>query len=140
MTLSTTKAGEGCVFSPAVVQCPYLFGKEDGPMGADRSRIWMPLDNAALIFPAIRRRNWNNVFRESVTLTEDVDPALLQQAVDELMPRFPSFYLRLRQGVFWYYLEQVAEAPKIREEYSYPTQKGFFCLLSGMETKFTLKP
>ena len=49
-------------------------------MGAERSRIWMPLDNAALIFPAIRRRNWNNVFRQSVTLKEDVDPALLQQA------------------------------------------------------------
>ena len=31
------------------------------------SRIWMPLDNAALIFPAIRRRNWNNVLdRKSV--------------------------------------------------------------------------
>ena len=33
-------------------------------------RIWMPLDNAALIFPAIRRKNWNNVFRQSVTLRE----------------------------------------------------------------------
>ena len=52
-------------------------------------RMWMPLDNAALIFPAIRRKNWNNVFRESVTLTEDVDPQLLQRAVDQLMPGSP---------------------------------------------------
>ena len=89
-------------------------------MGADRSRIWMPLDNAALIFPAIRRKNWSNVFRESVTLTEDVDPALLQRAVDELMPRFPSFYLRLRRGVFWYYLEEVASPPRVQEDYAYP--------------------
>lgn len=84
------------------------------------SRFWMPLDNAALIFPAIRRKNWNNVFRESVTLTEDVDPVLLQQAVDELMPRFPSFYLRLRQGVFWYYLEEVSAPPRVQEDYAYP--------------------
>ena len=83
-------------------------------------RIWMPLDNAALIFPAIRRRNWNNVFRQSVTLKEDVDPALLQQAVDQLMPRFPSFYLRLRRGVFWYYLEEVSEPPRVQEDYAYP--------------------
>ena len=89
-------------------------------MVKDRSRAWMPLDNAALIFPAIRRRNWNNVFRESVTLTEDVDPVLLQRAVDELMPRFPSFYLRLRRGVFWYYLEEVASPPQVQEDYAYP--------------------
>ena len=85
-----------------------------------RSRVWMPLDNAALIFPAIRRKNWSNVFRQSITLTEEVDPALLQQAVDELMPRFPSFYLRLRRGVFWYYLEEVSSPPRVQEDYAYP--------------------
>ncbi len=84
------------------------------------SRIWMPLDNAALIFPAIRRKNWNNVFRESISLTEEVDPRILQQAVNELQPRFPSFYLRLRRGVFWYYLEEVAEPPQVQEDYAYP--------------------
>ena len=89
-------------------------------MDDGRSRIWMPLDNAALIFPAIRRRNWNNVFRESVTLREAIDPALLQRAVDDLMPRFPSFYLRLRRGVFWYYLEEVPAPPVIQEDYAYP--------------------
>lgn len=89
-------------------------------MGKGQSRVWMPLDNAALIFPAIRRRNWNNVFRQSVTLREDVDPAILQQAMDELMPRFPSFYLRLRRGVFWYYLEEVDAPPRVQEDYAYP--------------------
>ncbi len=89
-------------------------------MGSGHSRMWMPLDNAALIFPAIRRRNWSNLFRESVTLTEAVDPVLLQRAVDELMARFPSFYLRLRRGVFWYYLEEVAEPPRVQEDFAYP--------------------
>jgi len=89
-------------------------------MDGQGGRVWMPLDNAALIFPAIRRKNWNNVFRQSVTLREDVDPVLLQRAVDELMPRFPSFYLRLQQGVFWYYLEEVASPPRVREDYAYP--------------------
>ena len=89
-------------------------------MAGERSKVWMPLDNAALIFPAIRRRNWNNVFRQSITLKEDIDPAILQQAVDQLMPRFPSFYLRLRQGVFWYYLEEVDAPPRVQEDYAYP--------------------
>ena len=81
---------------------------------------WMRLDNAALIFPAVRRQEWNNVFRESVTLTEPVDPALLQRAVEDLQPRFPSLFVRLRTGAFWYYLEEVAAPPKVRQDYAYP--------------------
>ena len=30
---------------------------------------WLRLDNAALIFPAVRRRDWTNAFRISATLT-----------------------------------------------------------------------
>ena len=84
------------------------------------TKQWMRLDNAALIFPAIRRRRWANAFRVSATLTEAVDPALLQQAVADLMPRFPSMYVRLRTGVFWYYLEELTEPPRVREDYAYP--------------------
>ncbi|MBR3077806.1 MAG: alcohol acetyltransferase [Oscillospiraceae bacterium] len=84
------------------------------------SKQWMRLDNAALIFPAIRRRRWVNAFRVSATLTEPVDPAVLQQAVTELMPRFPSMYVRLRTGLFWYYLEELPAPPTVREDYAYP--------------------
>ena len=47
---------------------------------------WYRLDTAALIFPAITRRDWSNAFRVSACLKEDVDTAVLQQAVDELRP------------------------------------------------------
>ena len=80
----------------------------------------MRLDNAALIFPAVRRRRWANAFRVSATLAEPVDPAVLQQAVEDLMPRFPSMYVRLRTGVFWYYLEELETPPTVREDYAYP--------------------
>lgn len=84
------------------------------------SKNWMRLDNAALIFPAVRCRHWANAFRVSATLTESVDPAVLQQAVDDLMPRFPSMYVRLRTGVFWYYLEEIPSPPRVREDFAYP--------------------
>ena len=84
------------------------------------SKNWMRLDNAALIFPAVRRRRWANAFRVSATLAEPVDPAVLQQAVEDLMPRFPSMYVRLRTGVFWYYLEELETPPTVREDYAYP--------------------
>ena len=81
---------------------------------------WMPLDNAAKIYPAARRQNWSNVFRLSVTLTEDVDVTVLQSALDVTVRRFPSIATRLRRGVFWYYLQQLSAAPEIRVENSYP--------------------
>ena len=81
---------------------------------------WVPLDNAAKIYPAARRKNWSNVFRQSVTLVDDVDVAVLKSALEITVKRFPSIAARLRKGVFWYYLQQVESAPEIREEYSYP--------------------
>ena len=81
---------------------------------------WFRLDNAALIFPAVRRRDWTNAFRVSATLNAQVQPEILQQAVDMLMPRFPSFYVCLRRGMFWYYLQKLSVPPKIRQEGACP--------------------
>ncbi len=81
---------------------------------------WVRLDNAAKIYPAARRKNWSNVFRQSATLYEDVDRVVLKSALDVVVKRFPSIAARLRKGAFWFYLEQVESAPEIKEEYSYP--------------------
>lgn len=89
-------------------------------MGKKNDLRWMRLDNAAKIYPAARRKNWSNLFRQSVTLREDVDVGVLQTALDVTVKRFPSIAARLRKGLFWYYLQQVESAPEIREEYSYP--------------------
>lgn len=90
-------------------------------MKREKKKIrWIRLDNAAKIYPAARRKNWSNIYRESVTLYEDVDCAVLQSALDVTVKRFPSIAARLQKGMFWYYLQQVETAPEIREEYSYP--------------------
>ena len=81
---------------------------------------WLRLDNAALIFPAVRRRDWTNAFRISATLTEPVEPELLQRAVEELMPRFPSMYVGLHRGLFWYYLQKLKRAPRVMPEGACP--------------------
>jgi len=81
---------------------------------------WLRLDNAAKIYPAARRKNWSNVFRQSATLYEDVDVDILKSVLDIVVKRFPSIAARLRKGMFWFYLQQVESAPEIKEEYSYP--------------------
>ena len=60
---------------------------------------WMRLDNAAKIFPAVKRRDWSNVFRLSATLTQPIDPLLLQEAVRLVAPRFPSMLVSLHRGL-----------------------------------------
>ena len=86
----------------------------------EKSLHWVRLDNAAKIYPAARRKNWSNVFRQSVTLHDDIDIPVLQSALHIMVKRFPSIAARLRKGAFWYYLQQVEAAPEIKEEYSYP--------------------
>ena len=81
---------------------------------------WARLDNAAKIYPAARRKNWSNIYRESATLYEEVDVSILKTALDVTVKRFPFIAAGLRKGLFWYYLQQVDSAPEIREEYSYP--------------------
>lgn len=81
---------------------------------------WVRLDNAAKIYPAAMRKNWSNLFRQSVTLRDPVDKTVLQQALDATVSRFPTIAARLRKGAFWYYLHQVKEPPKLSPEYSYP--------------------
>lgn len=81
---------------------------------------WVRLDNAAKIYPAARRRNWTNLFRQSATLVEDVDKAVLKSALRVVVKRFPTIASRLRKGAFWYYLQEIETPPEIIDEYSYP--------------------
>ena len=79
----------------------------------ERKLRWMRLDNAAKIYPAAKRRNWSNTFRLSATFREPVDPTVLQSALNVTVKRFPSIAVRIRRGMFWYYLEELACAPEI---------------------------
>ena len=82
---------------------------------------WDKLDNTANLFPVIATEQMTNVYRISVTLTEEIDRVLLQEALDRILPKFLIFRMRLRMGVFWYYFEENTKpAPIVREEYSSP--------------------
>ncbi len=89
----------------------------------ERALRWMRLDNAAKIYPAARRRRWSNVFRLSATLREDIDRTVMQSALDVNARRFPSISVRLKRGLFWYYLEEMPSAPQISEEKSHPISR-----------------
>ena len=82
-----------------------------------KSPAWAKLDNTATLFPVIATESLSNVYRISVTLTEEVDRKLLQEALDRILPQFLSFRMRLRTGFFWYYFEENSKsAPIVMEE------------------------
>jgi len=61
-------------------------------------RTWYELDNAATIYPYSSNRQWICGYRIGFVLKEDVDPEILKQAVRDIMPRFPSYFVQLRFG------------------------------------------
>lgn len=82
---------------------------------------WDKLDNTANLFPVIAGEDMTNTYRISVVLEEEIQPELLQEAVDMITPRIPGFDLRLRSGVFWYYFEENGKRPpRVTEEKDYP--------------------
>jgi NRPS condensation-like uncharacterized protein len=82
---------------------------------------WDKLDNTANLFPVIATEEMSNVYRISVTLTEEIDRVLLQEALNRILPKFLIFRMRLRMGVFWYYFEEnTRPTPIVREEYFSP--------------------
>nr|NLD40926.1 alcohol acetyltransferase [Actinomycetales bacterium] len=75
---------------------------------------WVRLDNAANIFVAARSEVDTKVFRLSAELDEDIDSAVLQQALDRVYAQYPLFRAVLRRGIFWYYLQQSELQPEVR--------------------------
>lgn len=95
--------------------------KDDKKSLRKEQLAWDKLDNTANLFPVIATEDMTNVYRISVTLTEEIDRVLLQEALNRILPQFSVFRMRLRMGVFWYYFEEnTRPAPIVREEYSHP--------------------
>lgn len=70
------------------------------------NRKWYQLDNAAKIVPPTVKGSDTRVFRLTCELYEDVDPDILQEALDQAILEFPLFRCVLKKGFFWYYLEE----------------------------------
>ncbi|MCL2546428.1 MAG: hypothetical protein FWE06_04445 [Oscillospiraceae bacterium] len=75
---------------------------------------WLRLDNAAKIYPATHTEEWSAVFRVSVTLTHEIDPLILDQSIAASLRRFPSLYVQMRRGLFWYFLDKPPQSLQVR--------------------------
>lgn len=61
----------------------------------------IPLDMAAILYSYTKTKTWNQTYRISVVLKDEVDEEALKTAVRKLRYRFPTFYVRLENGFLW---------------------------------------
>ena len=81
-----------------------------------KKKTWYRLDNAAKLYPAISNLRRPNLFSFSARLTENIDRKILEQAVNILLENNPAFKVKLRKGIFWYYLEKNYNPFVVKEE------------------------
>jgi len=81
---------------------------------------WHKLDNTANVFPIISNKNYSSVFRVAVRLKEEVDGETLREALENTLPWFNSFSVKLRRGIFWHYFETNKKQPLVEREQAYP--------------------
>lgn len=77
---------------------------------------WHKLDNTANIFPVIASARVTSVFRLTAILRAPIEPEILQQALESVLPYFGAFNVRMRHGLFWNYLETNQATPHIELE------------------------
>ncbi len=90
-------------------------------------RDWYQLDLSAIVYPTLQRRDFSSVYRLSVVLKEEVQPQVLQKALDLTLPRFPTYKAAIRKGLFWRYLEpNNRPGPFVQEDVKNPCQPMYF--------------
>lgn len=71
----------------------------------NKREVWYKLDLSAIVYPTLQRKDFSSVYRLSALMKEEIDPVLLQKALDRTLPRFPTYKVAIRKGLFWRYLE-----------------------------------
>lgn len=81
---------------------------------------WYKLDNAALMYPLVARKESISVFRIAAVLKNPVDPIVLQHAVNDVYLRFPSICGCVKNGWFWPYIDKPSVPIVVKEQTKVP--------------------
>lgn len=97
------------------------FNQKINQSGRIRKDEWYKLDLSAIVYPTLQRRDFSSVYRLSAVLTDAIDPAVLQKALDRTLPRFPTYKTAIRKGLFWRYMEpNNRPGPYVQEDIKNP--------------------
>ena len=85
---------------------------------------WIKPDNTANFCTMVTTKKFAHIFRLSVELEEEIDPVILDSALQVTLKRIPAFALKLRYGLFWNYMELAKDKPEIEEDVRNPMVRG----------------
>jgi len=83
---------------------------------------WLRLDNAGTIYPSATRKKWNFVYRITAVTKNQVNVDILNTAIGDILPRFPSFNVCLKKGLFWNYFERAPRKLTPIKDIEFPCQ------------------
>ncbi|MFH1693216.1 MAG: hypothetical protein ABH890_02915 [Bacillota bacterium] len=111
-----------------------------------KTKYWYKLDNAGKIFPAVSKDDRSNVFRLSFYLDEIIDSTILEEAVNKVLPRFETFAVQLKNGLFWNYFAANHHTFKVNLEpaqlckfFKPMNNHGFLFKVYYLDNKITLE-
>lgn len=76
----------------------------------------IPVDNSSILFFSLLKKTHANSYRFTMTLTEEVDPEILQQAVDRVYKRFPTIIAGFIPGFFHYFQFPAQQPPQVQPD------------------------
>lgn len=96
------------------------------------NRKWYRLDSSGYMYPMIRTRDVQSLFALSARLDRDVEPEILDRAVNETFKRYPYFKVKIKQGLFRYYFAEnkkpfraVPDSGRILEAINFKRNNGY---------------
>ena len=81
---------------------------------------WRKLDDQAKVFALASSEHYSSIFRLSVILKEKIDEDILQKALNLVLDKYKVFKVKMKKGLFWYYLEANTEDAIVTIENEYP--------------------
>jgi NRPS condensation-like uncharacterized protein len=97
-----------------------IFAFKKSPAVPAEKFFWMPLDNAAKIYPAVLNEEFTAVFRLSCVLKDRIRIKPFLDAINRIEDRFPYYKVKPKKGFFWYYLDFHNEAIPLQPDVSIP--------------------
>lgn len=101
-------------------------------MAGTAKRKWYRLDSSGYMYPMIRTKDVQSLFALSARLDKDIEPELLDRAVNETFKRYPYFKVKIKQGLFRYYFAEnkkpfltVPDSGRILEAINFKSNNGY---------------
>lgn len=70
-----------------------------------QKKLRFELDHSAKFYPIMSTKKAQSLFRISAIMTEEVDKDKLQIALNDVLPRFEAYRVRLKKGYAWHFFE-----------------------------------